>query len=58
VASLQEPEHRELATKARAQAEAMLDESGRLRPGLEAFRAELGAGWLKRVFEGEAGSAS
>jgi ATP-dependent DNA helicase RecG len=58
VASLQEPEHRELATKARAQAEAMLDESGRLRPGLEAFRAELGGGWLKRVFEGEAGSAS
>jgi ATP-dependent DNA helicase RecG len=58
VASLQEPEHRELATKARAQAEAMLDESGRLRPGLEALRAELGAGWLKRVFEGEAGSAS
>jgi ATP-dependent DNA helicase RecG len=58
VASLQEPDHRELATKARAKAEAMLDESGRLRPGLEAFRSELAGGWLKRVFEGEAGSAS
>jgi ATP-dependent DNA helicase RecG len=58
VASLQEPEHRELATRARAQAEQMLDERGRLRPGLEAFRAELAGGWLKRVFEGEAGSAS
>ena len=58
VASLQEPDHRELATRARAQAEELLDERGRLRPGLEAFRAELGGGWLKRVFEGEAGSAS
>jgi ATP-dependent DNA helicase RecG len=58
VASLQEPEHRELATRARAHAEALLDEDGRLRPGLDAFRAELGGGWLKRVFEGEAGSAS
>jgi ATP-dependent DNA helicase RecG len=58
VASLQDPEHRELATKARTQAEAMLDDAGRLRPGFEALRAELAGGWLKRVFEGEAGSAS
>ena len=58
VASLQELEHRELATRARAHAEELLDERGRLRPGLEAFRSELAGGWLKRVFEGEAGSAS
>jgi ATP-dependent DNA helicase RecG len=58
VASLQDPVHRELATRARAQAEALLDDNGRLRPGLEALRAELASGWLKRVFEGEAGSAS
>jgi ATP-dependent DNA helicase RecG len=58
VASLQDPSHRELATRTRAQAEQLLDEHGQLKPDLEGFRAELNDGWLKRVFQGEAGSAS
>jgi ATP-dependent DNA helicase RecG len=58
VASLQDREHRELAPRARERAEELLDDNGRLRPELEPLRVELSGGWLRRVFEGEAGGAS
>ena len=47
IASLQRDDHRELAVRAREAAEAMLDESGELRPGLEALDRGDGraAGW-------------
>jgi ATP-dependent DNA helicase RecG len=56
VASLQDRSHQELAIRARAQAEALLDDRGELRGGIEALRRELSDGWLRRVAAGEAGS--
>jgi ATP-dependent DNA helicase RecG len=58
VASLQREGHRELATAARAAAESLLDDAGRLRPGHEALRHELEAGWLARVAEAEPAGAA
>jgi RecG-like helicase len=58
VASLQVPEHVELAARARARAEAILDERGALRPGHERLAAELERGWLVRIAAGEPGAAS
>jgi len=58
VASLQRDDHRELAVDARAAAEAMLDETGALRPGMEPLRRELSEGWLARVAQAEPASAA
>jgi len=58
VASLQREGHRELAVCARATAEALLDETGRLRPGHEALAAELRTGWLAGVARAEPGAAA
>ena len=58
VASLQRDDHRELAVRARAIAEAALDDDGALRPGLERLAEELTRGWLARVAEAEPASAA
>jgi ATP-dependent DNA helicase RecG len=58
VASLQRDDHRLLAVEARAAAEAMLDEDGALRPGLDQLATELRRGWLARVAEAEPASAA
>ena len=58
IASLQREGHRELATAARAAAEILLDEAGRLRPGGEALARELTSGWLARVAEAEPAGAA
>ena len=58
VASLQRDDHRELAVRAREAAEAMLDESGELRPGLEALDREMAGGWLARVARAEPAGAA
>ena len=46
VASLQVAEHRDLAVRARAHAEALLDATGRMDPPRPALTAELESGWL------------
>ncbi len=53
VASLQRTDHRELAVKARAAAEEMLDELGDLRAGNHRLAAEMARGWLARVAQAE-----
>jgi ATP-dependent DNA helicase RecG len=58
VASLQDPSHRDLATRARDHAEALLDPAGALRRGAEALRGELSRGWLARVFAGDPGGSA
>jgi ATP-dependent DNA helicase RecG len=58
IASLQRDDHRELAVQARAAAEAMLDDEGALRPGLDRLGAELRSGWLARVAEAEPAGAA
>jgi ATP-dependent DNA helicase RecG len=58
VASLQDPLHRELAVRARAQAEALLDGSGELKPPQPALASELRTGWLRRVAAGEPASGA
>ncbi len=58
IASLQRDDHRELAVRARAAAEVMLDDDGNLRPGLEHLAAELRGGWLARVAQGEPAGAA
>ena len=58
IASLQRDDHRELAVHARAAAEAMLDDEGELRPGLDRLSAELCRGWLARVAEAEPAGAA
>ena len=58
IASLQRDDHRELAVQARAAAEAMLDDEGELRPGLDRLSAELRGGWLARVAEAEPAGAA
>jgi ATP-dependent DNA helicase RecG len=58
VASLQREGHRELAVRARETAEALLDDTGRLRPGHEELEAELRAGWLAGVARAEPGAAA
>jgi len=56
IASLQDPAHRELAVRARAHAEALLDASGRLEPPRPDLEAELETGWLRRVAAAEPAS--
>ena len=58
VASLQVPEHRELAIRARAHAEALLDGAGEMAPARPALVAELEGGWLRRVAAGEPASGT
>ena len=58
VASLQRTDHRELAVRARAAAEAMLDEQGDLRPGNERLATEMARGWLARVAQAEPAGAA
>ena len=57
VASLQNPQHRELAQVARSVAEELLDPAGRL-DGHAPLRHELEHGWLSRVFAAEPESAA
>jgi len=54
VASLQRAAHRALSLKARAVAETLVDEGGRLSPDLAALQHEMTDGWLKRVGAGDA----
>jgi len=56
VASLQDAAHRELAVRARAHAEMLLDAAGRLDPPRPALAAELETGWLRRVAAAEPAS--
>ncbi|MFN8630405.1 MAG: ATP-dependent DNA helicase RecG [Chloroflexota bacterium] len=58
VATLTNPDHRELASLARHHAEALLDEDGRLPATLPELERELTDGWLARVFRGDAAAAS
>ncbi len=56
VASLTRDDHRELAVRARAHAEGLLDDRGAMVEGHDALRRELDSGWLRRVASGDAGS--
>jgi ATP-dependent DNA helicase RecG len=56
VASLQVAAHRELAVRARAHAERLLDDDGRMIPPRPALTAELETGWLRRVAAAEPAS--
>ena len=56
VASLTRDDHRDLAVRARAHAETLLDDRGVMTEGHDALRGELDAGWLRRVASGDAGS--
>ena len=58
VASLQRDDHRALAVEARAAAEAMLDDEGRIGPGFDRFGAEIRGGWLARVADAEPAGAA
>jgi ATP-dependent DNA helicase RecG len=58
VASLQVAEHRELAVRARAHAEALLAADGRMEPPRPALASELEAGWLRRVAAAEPASGA
>jgi ATP-dependent DNA helicase RecG len=58
VATLANPEHRELAARARAHAEALVGDDGDLPPEPDALRAELEHGWLRRVYAGDPATAA
>jgi ATP-dependent DNA helicase RecG len=58
IASLQVAEHRDLAVRARAHAEALLDGAGVMSPARPALAAELTEGWLRRVAAGEPASGT
>jgi ATP-dependent DNA helicase RecG len=58
VASLQVAGHRDLAIRARAHAETLLDADGRMDPPRPALSAELERGWLRRVAAGEPASGA
>jgi ATP-dependent DNA helicase RecG len=58
VATLASPEHRELATHARAWAERLLDDAGRLAAPENGLATELARGWLARVYAGDPASAA
>jgi ATP-dependent DNA helicase RecG len=58
IASLQIAEHRDLAVRARAQAETLLDADGRMDPQRPALANELASGWLRRVAAGEPASSA
>jgi ATP-dependent DNA helicase RecG len=57
VASLSVPRHRELSLEARAHAERLVDQDGRLLEGLRELEVELTSGWLARVGAGDVLSA-
>jgi len=56
VASLQDSGHRDLAVRARAHAEMLLDANGGFDPPRPALAAELETGWLRRVAAAEPAS--
>jgi ATP-dependent DNA helicase RecG len=59
VASLQVPEHRDLAARARRYAETLLlDEQGLLRPAHRRLGEELETGWLRTIASGEPASGT
>jgi ATP-dependent DNA helicase RecG len=58
VATLTSQEHRDLATRARAWAEGLLDDAGRLPADRPALDHELAEGWLRRVYAGDPASAA
>jgi ATP-dependent DNA helicase RecG len=58
VASIQDPDHQELAARARHHAERLLDEAGRLTVGAEALGEELTSGWLRQVATADPKSAA
>ena len=58
VATLANPEHRELAARARTYAEALVGDDGELTDGGPALAHELAAGWLRNVFAGDPASAA
>ncbi len=53
VASLQVKAHRDLAVRARAHAEMLLDPAGQMDPPQPSLSSELESGWLRRVAAGE-----
>ena len=58
VATLANPQHRDLATAARAHAEALVGDQGEPPADPPALRTELERGWLRRVFAGDPASAA
>ncbi len=58
VATLANPEHRELAARARVFAEALVTDDGALPAEPAALAGELERGWLRRVFAGDPASAA
>jgi len=58
VATLEKPEHRELAVAARRHAEKALDATGGFRAAGAPLARELTEGWLARVFAGEPASGA
>ncbi len=58
VASLQKPEHHQLAAKARAVAETLVGSDGAILQGHARFNDELASGWLARIASGDPASGS
>jgi ATP-dependent DNA helicase RecG len=58
VATLANPEHRDLAARARAYAEGLGGENGEAPAHPPELRAELETGWLRRVHAGDPASAA
>ena len=58
VATLANPDHRQLAARARIHAEALVREDGALPDEPPRLRAELEGGWLRRVYAGDPASAA
>ncbi|HVQ22820.1 MAG TPA: helicase-related protein [Candidatus Saccharimonadia bacterium] len=54
IATLSDPDDQRRSVRARGVAEALVDESGVLRPGHETLAHEMTSGWLRRVGAGEA----
>jgi ATP-dependent DNA helicase RecG len=58
VASIHDPRHQALATRARSHAEALLDDAGDLPASAGPLRRELDGGWLRRVATAEPASGA
>ena len=58
VATLANPDHRELAARARGHAEAIVGPTGDLAPDAAGIGRELARGWLARVFRADAAGAA
>jgi len=58
VATLADPEHRDLAARARTYAEGLVGEDGEAPADPPELRAELETGWLRRVHAGDPASAA